>query len=70
MEALAVLIRQQNHIRITRLLRPLFLIDTYYMVGVRRYVHCMVHALCITSPARINLVGMKSKSWGKKIQAI
>lgn len=39
MEALTVLIRQESHIRITRLLRPIFLIDTYYMVGVRRYGH-------------------------------
>ena len=36
-EALTVLIRQENHIRITRLLRPCFFIDTHYMRGVRRY---------------------------------
>jgi len=35
-EALTVAIRQQNHIRITRLLRPLFLLDTHYMIEVRR----------------------------------
>lgn len=35
-EAITVLIRQENHIRITRALRPIFFIDTYYMGGVRR----------------------------------
>ena len=46
-EALTVLIRQENHIRITRLLRPLFFIDTHYMLGVRRY-SCvrMLFAVC------------------------
>ena len=35
-EAITVLIRQENHIRVTRSLRPLFFIDTYLMWGVRR----------------------------------
>ncbi len=38
-EALTVVIRQQNHIRITRVLRPLFLLDTHYMKDVRRYIY-------------------------------
>jgi two pore calcium channel protein 1 len=42
MEALAVIIRQKNHLRITRLFRPMFFIDTYYLAGVRRYVSCGV----------------------------
>ena len=32
-EAITVLIRQENHIRVTRSLRPLFFIDTYLMWG-------------------------------------
>jgi len=35
-EAITVLIRGQNHFRVTRALRPLFLIDTHYCCGVRR----------------------------------
>ncbi|XP_064391757.1 two pore channel protein 1-like isoform X2 [Halichondria panicea] len=35
-EAIVVLVRQQNHFRITRALRPIFLVDTYLMHGVRR----------------------------------
>jgi two pore calcium channel protein 1 len=37
-EAFVVLIRQQSHLRITRALRPVFFIDTYLMLGVRRLV--------------------------------
>ena len=42
-EVITVLIRQQNHFRITRALRPLFFIDNYLMSGVRRYVHVYVY---------------------------
>ena len=35
-EAIIVLIRMENHFRVTRALRPLFLIDTHYCYGVRR----------------------------------
>ncbi|XP_061183466.1 two pore channel protein 1-like [Saccostrea echinata] len=35
-ESVVVLIRQTNHFRVTRALRPLFLIDTHYFRGVRR----------------------------------
>ena len=35
-EAMVVLIRMENHFRVTRALRPLFLIDTHYCYGVRR----------------------------------
>ncbi|XP_063396225.1 two pore channel protein 1-like isoform X1 [Mytilus trossulus] len=35
-ETIVVIIRQHNHFRVTRSLRPLFLIDTYYCRGVRR----------------------------------
>ena len=36
-EDMTVVIRQQNHVRITRVLRPLLLLDTHYMRDVRRY---------------------------------
>ena len=35
-EAITVLARQKNHFRITRAVRPVFFVDTYLMVGVRR----------------------------------
>jgi len=35
-EAIVVLVRSQNHVRVTRALRPLFLIDSHYCFGVRR----------------------------------
>jgi len=35
-EAAAVIIRKQNHIRVTRALRPLFFIDSYVMSETRR----------------------------------
>ena len=37
-EATVVVIRQQNHVRVTRCLRPIFLIDSHYCGGVRRSV--------------------------------
>jgi len=37
-EALVVMVRQDNHFRITRILRPFFLLDVHYMRGVRRSV--------------------------------
>lgn len=36
-EAIVVLARQTTHFRVTRALRPLFLLDCYYCRGVRRY---------------------------------
>lgn len=35
-EAIVVLVRSRNHVRVTRALRPLFLIDSHYCFGVRR----------------------------------
>ena len=35
-EAVVVIIRQTNHFRVTRALRPMFLLDSYYVRGVRR----------------------------------
>lgn len=36
-EAIAVLLRQSSHVRITRALRPIFLIDNRYCRGIRRF---------------------------------
>jgi hypothetical protein len=36
-EIIVVLIRNDSHVRVTRAARPLFLLDTYYFGGVRRY---------------------------------
>ena len=36
-EALVVLIRHHNHIRVTRAVRPLFFVDSYLMCETRRY---------------------------------
>ena len=35
-EALVVLVRADNHFRVTRALRPIFLIDNHFFGGVRR----------------------------------
>ena len=33
---IGVIIQQTNHFRVTRALRPMFLLDAYYARGVRR----------------------------------
>lgn len=37
-EAIVVLIRQTSHLRVTRALRPIFLVDCRYCGAVRRYI--------------------------------
>ena len=37
-EAVVVLARRESHLRVTRALRPLFIIDNFLMDGVRRSV--------------------------------
>merc|ERR1719334_1116534 len=44
-EAFAVIISGSNHFRITRALRPLFLIDCRYARGVRRFVRQILLSL-------------------------
>ena len=44
-EVITVLVRQQNHFRITRALRPIFFIDNYLMNGVRRYTCTCAHTI-------------------------
>ncbi|KAJ7382109.1 Two pore calcium channel protein 1 [Desmophyllum pertusum] len=44
-EAVVVLVRSENHVRVTRALRPLFLIDTHYCYGVRRVLRQILLSL-------------------------
>ncbi|XP_066018881.1 two pore channel protein 1 isoform X2 [Pocillopora verrucosa] len=44
-EAIVVLVRRENHFRVTRSLRPLFLIDTHYCFGVRRVLRQILLSL-------------------------
>jgi len=53
-EAIVVLIRQQNHFRITRSLRPIFLLDTSMCGGVRRFIRQILQSL----PPIIDMMGL------------
>lgn len=53
-EALIVLIRQDSHFRVTRALRPFFLVDNYYFNGVRRVIRQMLQSL----PAFLHLLAL------------
>lgn len=44
-EAITVLIRKENHVRVTRALRPLFVIDSHYCFGVRRVLRQILLSL-------------------------
>ncbi|XP_077995926.1 two pore calcium channel protein 1-like [Glandiceps talaboti] len=44
-EAIVVLVRQTSHFRVTRALRPIFLIDTQYCGGVRRVMRQILQSL-------------------------
>jgi len=44
-EAITVLIRKENHVRVSRALRPLFLVDTHYCFGVRRVLRQILLSL-------------------------
>lgn len=44
-EALVVLIRRDSHFRVTRALRPVFLIDNHYCGGIRRVVRQILQSL-------------------------
>lgn len=45
MEALVVLMRQSSHFRITRALRPIFLVDTRACGAVRRFIRQILQSL-------------------------
>ncbi|CAG0902121.1 unnamed protein product [Cyprideis torosa] len=44
-EAIVVLVRQSSHIRMSRALRPIFLIDNHYLGGVRRFIRQILQSL-------------------------
>ena len=44
-EALVVLANSKNHFRITRSLRPIFLIDNHFCGGVRRFIRQILQSL-------------------------
>ena len=44
-EAMVVLIRRDSHFRVTRALRPVFLIDNHYCGGIRRVVRQILQSL-------------------------
>ena len=45
-EAVVVLARGEPHIRVTRAIRPLFLVDTILLQDVRRYIFCICIYIC------------------------
>ncbi|XP_072156093.1 two pore channel protein 1 isoform X2 [Bemisia tabaci] len=44
-EAIIVLIRQSSHFRATRALRPIFLVDTRHLGGVRRFIRQILQSM-------------------------
>ena len=54
MEAIVVLLRNKNHFRVTRALRILFVCDTYYCGGVRRFIRQIFKSL----PPIIDMLGL------------
>jgi len=53
-EALTVIVRHENHFRVTRALRPLFLLDTSVCGGVRRFIRQVLQSL----PPIIDMMGL------------
>lgn len=54
LEAVTVLVRQSSHFRVTRALRPIFLIDTKYCGGVRRFIR----QILLTLPPILDMLGL------------
>ncbi|XP_071448178.1 two pore calcium channel protein 1-like [Hetaerina americana] len=44
-EAIVVLIRQSSHFRVTRSLRPIFLIDNFHLGGIRRFIRQILQSM-------------------------
>lgn len=45
LEAFVVLLRRDSHFRVTRALRPLFVIDNHYCGGIRRVLRQIIQSL-------------------------
>lgn len=54
LEAITVLVRQSSHFRVTRALRPLFLVDTRACGSVRRYLRQILQSL----PPILDMLGL------------
>lgn len=54
LEAITVVIRQSSHFRVTRALRPIFLVDTKYCGGVRRFIRQILQTL----PPILDMLGL------------
>ncbi|XP_060806614.1 two pore calcium channel protein 1 isoform X1 [Amyelois transitella] len=54
LEAVVVLCRQSSHFRVTRALRPIFLVDTRHFGGVRRFIRQILQSL----PPIIDMLGL------------
>ncbi|XP_034946569.1 two pore calcium channel protein 1-like isoform X2 [Chelonus insularis] len=54
LEAIIVVIRQSSHFRVTRALRPIFLVDTKYCGGVRRFIRQILQTL----PPILDMLGL------------
>ncbi|KAK2179684.1 hypothetical protein NP493_477g01020 [Ridgeia piscesae] len=44
-EVIVVFIRQSQHFRVTRAIRPIFLLDSYYCRGTRRFIRQIIQSL-------------------------
>lgn len=53
-EALVVIVRGNNHFRVTRALRPIFLIDNHFCGGVRRFIRQILQSL----PPILDMLGL------------
>lgn len=53
-EAVVVLVRQSSHFRVTRALRPIFLVDTRACGGVRRFIRQILQSL----PPILDMMGL------------
>ncbi|XP_012350107.1 two pore calcium channel protein 1 isoform X3 [Apis florea] len=54
LEAMTVLVRQSSHFRVTRALRPIFLVDTKCFGGVRRFIR----QILLTLPPILDMLGL------------
>ncbi|CAH4030620.1 unnamed protein product [Pieris brassicae] len=54
LEAVVVLCRQSSHFRVTRALRPIFLVDTRHCGGVRRFIRQILQSL----PPILDMLGL------------
>ncbi|XP_067014675.2 two pore channel protein 1 [Anabrus simplex] len=53
-EAITVLVRQSSHFRVTRALRPIFLVDTRHCGGVRRFIRQIFQSV----PPIVDMLGL------------